>query len=118
MIDVLRSEGGVKGIYFNPGEDPWSDNEYELGILQTESGNLHVFGEFLEENTAHQKARQKWNSRCKETKDYCGILIAMGVTGNSSGNPKLTDILAVFESKFLDAKALKLGVLQLTSEFE
>ena len=118
MIDLLRSEGGVKGIYFNPGEDPWSDDEYELGILQTECENLHVFGEFLEENIEHQKARQKWNSRCKETKGYCGILIAMGVTGNSRGNPKLTDILAVFESKFLDAKALELGVLQLTSQFE
>ena len=41
----------------------------------------------------------------------------MGLTGNSRGNPKLTDILAVFESKFLDAKALDLGILQLDPDF-
>ena len=118
IIESLSAEGGVKGVYFNPGENPWSEEEYELGILQTESNNLHVFGEFSEDDSSHRKARQKWDTRCQETNGYCGVLVAMGLTGNSRGNPKLNDILAVFEAQFLDAKVLKLGVLQLTPEFE
>ncbi len=118
MIDALKAEGGVKAIYFNPGEDPYSEEEYDLELLQTESGNIHVLGEFSVDDLVHKKAREKWDSRCQKTNGYCGVLIAMGLTGVNSGNPKLAHILAVFETKFLDAEILDLGVLQLNSEFD
>ncbi|MEB3311961.1 MAG: hypothetical protein VKJ02_17185 [Snowella sp.] len=118
MIDILRSEGGIKGICFNPGEDPWSDDEYDLGIIQTEASKLHLFGEFLADDAVHKKARQKWNTRCQQTQGYCSVIIAMGVTGSSRGKPKPTDILAVFETQFLDAKDLNIGTLRLTIPWE
>ncbi len=118
MIDTLLSEGGIKAVCFNPGEDPWSEDEYDLGIIQTEAAKFHLFGEFLADDPVHKKARQQWNSRCQQTNGYCGVIIAMGLTGSSRGNPKPADILAVFETKFLDAKALDLGTLRLTMNWD
>lgn len=118
MIDILHSEGGIKAVCFNPGEDPWSEDEYDLGIIQTAVPRFHLFGEFLADDPVHKKARQKWNSRCQQTNGDCGVIIAMGLTGSSRGNPKPADILAVFETKFLDAKALNLGTLQLTMNWD
>ncbi len=113
LIDTLISAGGVKGICFNPGQDPLSEIDYDLGILQVEKGDLFIFGEFMKEDPKHIEARRKWDHRCQATKGFCALIIAMGVTGNSRGNPRLADMLAVFEAEALDMKGLAIGVLQL-----
>lgn len=118
MITRLRQEGGITGLGFNLGEDAWTATSYDLGILKTESENLYLFGEFLRDSPTHQKARQKWDQRCQATKGYCGLLIAMGVSGRSRGNPQLKDMLAFFEARFLSAEELGVGPLQLMSDFE
>ena len=116
MIDKIQTAGGLKGICFNPGEDPIDDNSYDLGIFQTENGNLYLFGEFMDDEPAHVAARKKWNQRCKKTKGYCGLIIAKGLTGASRGNPALNDMMALFETRSLSAKELGLGLLQRISE--
>ena len=117
LIQTLREEDGIAGLCFNQGEDSWTETRYDLGILLTGAKNLYLFGEFLQDDATHQKARQKWDSRCKKTGGYCGILVAMGITGSSKGNPKLPDMLAFFETNFFQPQDLGLGLLKLMPQF-
>lgn len=118
LIEDIQAAGGLKAICFNPGEDPFSDQTYDLGILQTQNGELHLFGEFQEQDPVHIQARKKWDQRCKKTKGYCGLVIAKGLKGASRGNPKITDMLALFETRALSEQELGLGPLQLIPYLE
>jgi hypothetical protein len=118
LIEQIRTAGGLKGICFNPGEDPFEGERYDLGILQTENSNLYLFGEFPEADPIHVSARKKWDQRCKKIKGYCGLIIAKGLTGAARGNPKPSDMMALFEARALSAKELGLGMLQLMPQFE
>lgn len=117
MTEALQSAGGLKAICFNPGENPMTDERYDLGILQTENGELHLFGEFMEEDPIHIQARKKWDQRCKKTKGYCGLVIAKGITGASRGNPGLKDMVALFEARSLSPEELGIGPLELMPQF-
>jgi hypothetical protein len=118
LIQTLREEDGIAGLCFNQGEDSWTETRYDLGILLTGAKHLYLFGEFLQDDATHQKARQKWDSRCKKTGGYCGILVAMGITGSSKGNPKLPDMLAFFETNFFQPQDLGLGSLKSMPQFD
>jgi hypothetical protein len=115
MIEKIESYGGMEAIIFNPGENPMTGDRYDLGILQTQDQQLHLFGEFVEDAPTHVQARRKWDQRCKKTKGYCGLVIARGVTGAARGNPGLNDMMAFFEVQSLDADELGLGPLQLVT---
>ena len=112
IIENLEQAGGLKGICFNPGSDPLGYQNYDLGLLQTENSELFLFGEFDSNDPNHTAARKKWNQRCKNTKGYCGLIIAKGLTGASRGNPQLRDMMALFEARSLSAKDLGIGTLQ------
>ncbi|MEA5617216.1 hypothetical protein VB711_05100 [Cronbergia sp. UHCC 0137] len=114
VIERIEETGGLKAICFNPGTDSFNGNCYDLGLLQTQNDELFLFGEFLDDDPVHIDARKKWNQRCKQTKGYCGLIIAKGLTGASRGNPQLKDMMAVFEARSLYPKDLGLGTLQLT----
>ncbi|HEY9876703.1 MAG TPA: hypothetical protein V6D12_24985 [Candidatus Obscuribacterales bacterium] len=118
MIEKIETAGGLRGICFNPGEDPMEGEEYDLGILQTEDGSLYLFGEFMDDDPVHAAARKKWDQRSKKTKGHCGLIIAKGLTGASRGNPQLGDMMALFETRSLSAKELGLGLLQLMPQFD
>jgi hypothetical protein len=117
LIETLKNDGGLQSICFNPGEDPFTGINYDLGIFQTSQGNYYIFGEFISDDPEHVQARSKWNRRCQKTNGYCGLIVAMGATGTSRGNPQLPDMMALFETKALDAKELAMGVLQLMPQF-
>lgn len=118
LIAALQAAGGLKAICFNPGEDPIADEHYDLGILQTNNDELHLFGEFFEQDPVHIQARKKWDQRCKKTKGHCGLVIARGLKGSSRGNPQLSDMMALFETRSISEKELGLGSLQLTPYLE
>ena len=118
IIEQIKTAGGLKGICFNPGEDPFEGERYDLGILQTENSNLYLFGEFPEADPTHVSARKKWEQRCKKVKGYCGLIIAKGLTGAAGGNPGPNDMMAFFEARALSARELGLGMLQLMPQFE
>lgn len=112
MIAEIQSAGGITGICFNPGSDPFVGDHYDLGLLQTGNDELHLFGEFEEDDPTHLQARKKWDQRCKKTKGYCGLVIAKGLTGASRGNPSLKDMVALFEVPAIGSDQLGLGTLE------
>jgi hypothetical protein len=116
LIEGLQAAGGIQAICFNPGEDPFADQRYDLGILQTKNNDLHLFGEFIEDDPIHVQARKKWDQRCKKTKGYCGLVVAKGLKGANRGNPDLGDMLALYEVRSLSAKDLGLGPLELVPQ--
>jgi hypothetical protein len=118
LIDGLQAAGGLRAICFNPGEDPFANQQYDLGILQTQNGDLHLFGEFLENDPTHVQARKKWDQRCKKTQGYCGLVIAKGLKGSNRGNPEFKDMLALFEARTISSKELGLGLLELVPQTE
>ncbi|OYD91739.1 hypothetical protein CDG77_15620 [Nostoc sp. 'Peltigera membranacea cyanobiont' 213] len=113
VIERIEAAGGLRAICFNPGADPFDGDRYDLGLLQTQNDELFLFGEFLDEDPVHVEARKKWNQRCKNTKGYCGLIIAKGLTGASRGNPQLRDMMALFETRSLSQKDLGIGTLKL-----
>jgi hypothetical protein len=118
VIENIEAAGGLKAICFNPGADPFDGNNYDLGLLQTQNDELFLFGEFLDEDPIHVEARKKWNQRCKNTKGFCGLIIAKGLTGSSRGNPQLRDMMALFEARSVSPKDLGIGTLQLVPQLQ
>lgn len=118
VIENLEAAGGLKAICFNPGTDPFDGNRYDLGLLQTQNNELFLFGEFLYDDPIHVEARKKWNQRCKNTKGYCGLIIAKGLTGSARGNPQLRDMMALFETRSRSPQDLGLGTLQLMPQVQ
>ncbi|MFN6482272.1 MULTISPECIES: DUF6930 domain-containing protein [unclassified Nostoc] len=118
VIERIEAAGGLRAICFNPGADPFDGDRYDLGLLQTQNGELFLFGEFLDKDPIHVEARKKWNQRCKNTKGYCGLIIAKGLTGASRGNPQLKDMMSLFEARSLSPKDLGIGTLQLMPQLK
>lgn len=118
VIENIEEAGGLKAICFNPGADPFGGERYDLGLLQTQNGELFLFGEFEDDDPVHVEARKKWNQRCKNTKGYCGLIIAKGLTGASRGNPQLRDMMALFEARSLSPQDLGIGTLQLMPQLQ
>jgi hypothetical protein len=116
LIEEIQESEGLDGICFNPGEDPRIDANYDLGILKTSDGMLHVFGEFGEDDPVHLEAKKKWDRRCKQTKGWCGLIVARGIAGASRGKPEFKDMVALFEVRSLRGKELGLGRLQLVEQ--
>ncbi|MBD2103709.1 DUF6930 domain-containing protein [Leptolyngbya sp. FACHB-261] len=111
LITQIKEAGGLKAIAFNPGESLLGD-VYELGVIQTNDGNLHLFGEFENQDRSYTKAKRRWEKTCQKTSGYCGLVVAMGATGQSRGNPQPRHLLAFFDAQALPATELGLGVLQ------
>jgi hypothetical protein len=117
MIAQLQDAGGLKAIGFNPGENPFSDEYFDLGIFQTHDDELHLFGEFPQEDPEHQSDRQKWDTLTQALQGYCGLIVAMGATGSTRGNPQPKDMLALFEARSISSEELGLGPLQMMPMF-
>ncbi len=108
MIEKIEMAGGIKELCANPGLDPLSGEHYELEIARTGDGNLHLLGEFPEDDPRHTKARKTWDRASQLTGGYCGIVIAMGVTSPSPEIP-FKHMLAFYEIQLLEPKDMGLG---------
>ena len=118
IIETIQKSAGLKSICFNPGNDPYTGETYDLGMLQTGDGILHIFAEYLHDVPQHFQAVERWDKRCQKTKGFCGLIIAMGITGASRGNPQPKDMLAILETKSIQGEELGMGVLQLVPQFD
>jgi len=117
LIENIENAGGIEAICFNPGEDPLTGTNYDLGIIKTGNGNLYLFEEFEKQDPNYLKAFQKWHKSLQQNKGYCGVIVAMGATGNSRGNPKIKDMMGLLEAKVISSQQLGMGVLQLMPEY-
>jgi hypothetical protein len=97
LVQRIRSEGGLRAICFNPGNDPISGQVFQVGILQTEKGHLHLFNEYEIEDPADSLSLEKWKQTSAENFYCCGCIIATGATGLKRGRPTLKEIVAFFE---------------------
>lgn len=118
LIETIKQAGGLQAICFNPGSDPFSGDSYDLGMLQTGNSNLYIFAEYPHNLTQHTKALKQWHKSCQQTTGYCSLIVTMGITGTSRGNPQPKDMLAVFEAKAIAGEELGMGVLELMPEFD
>lgn len=118
IVERLKLSGGLKSIAFNPGEDPFVGDRYDLGLLQTVDGNLFLFGEFKNDDPSRAIARQKWEQRCQLNRGKCALIIARGLKGSSRGNPQLKDIMAIFGAYSISSQEIGLGLLQRLPQFD
>jgi hypothetical protein len=120
MIREIEASGGLRGVCFQKGEIFWENQQYQLGILQTEDDRFHLFGEYPESDRQHQQAKKNWDRRCHQTNGVCSVAIAMGLTGASRGQPKAKDIMGLFVVRSLNPEEVGLPTLQLnpTMKFE
>ena len=118
LISRIRTAGGLKAVCFNPGHDPFNNEVYDLGILQTQDNDLHIFAEYSQDDKQQALALKKWHQNCQQTKGYCSLVIAMGATGASRGNPQPKDMLALFEVRAINGAELGMGILQLMPNFD
>ncbi len=117
LIENIEKAGGIEAICFNPGEDPLTGTNYDIGIIKTGNGDLYLFEEFEKQDPTYLKASQKWHQSTEQNQGYCGIIVAMGVTGNSKGNPKIKDMIGLLEAKVISSQQLGMGILQLMPEY-
>ncbi|WP_017302402.1 DUF6930 domain-containing protein [Nodosilinea nodulosa] len=120
LIKQLQQAQGVQAVCFNPGSDPFSGEAFELGLLQTGDGELHLFAEYETNGSADRKLLERWNTWQRECHGACAVVIASGITGNSKGKPGAKDILAIFEARCKTPKDLHLPplMLQYAAEWE
>ncbi len=114
MIEKLKAQQGIKGFCFHPGENPFTGEQYDLGIIQTHQGDLYILSEFMK----NEEDLDEWKELCLENNNNLAVIIAMGVTGVSKGNPQTKHILALFEATALSTNELGMGVLQLMPQFD
>lgn len=118
LIAQIQDAGGLKAVCFNPGHDPFSGEVFDLGMLQTQNGELHIFAEYSQDVEQQVQALAKWHRRCQQTQGHCGIVVAMGATGASRGKPRAKDMLALFEVRSINGAELGMGILQLMPSFD
>lgn len=120
LIQQLQQAQGVQAVCFNPGSDPFSGEAFELGLLQTGDGELHLFAEYETNGSADRHLLERWHGWQSECHGACAVVIASGITGNAKGNPGVKDILGIFEARCKTPKELHLPplMLQYAAEWE
>ncbi len=97
LVELLKLEGGIQSICFNPGSDPMSAQVFQIGLLQTAAGHLHLFNEYEISDPTDSQAIEQWTLTSAGNAGCCGCVIAAGATGSKRGRPTAREIVAFFE---------------------
>ncbi len=97
LVERLKLEGGIQSICFNPGNDPMSAQVFQIGLLQTAAGHLHLFNEYEISDPTDSQAIEQWTLNSASNAGCCGCIIAAGATGIKRGRPTAREIVAFFE---------------------
>lgn len=116
LIEEINSFDGIKSLCFNPAEDILG-NACQLGLMLMGNDDLHLFGEF-DKKALNGEHHKRWKQRSKNTKGNICVIIAMGITGASRGNPAPHHILGYYEINLIDDKELGLGKLRAEPAFD
>ncbi|MEL6777195.1 MAG: hypothetical protein AAFO06_08065 [Cyanobacteria bacterium J06597_16] len=115
LVQLLQQEGGVHSICFNPGSDPMSGQVFQVGLLQTASGQLHLFNEYEVNSSADSRYLTQWAARSHQNHQCCGCIIAAGATGAHRGKPTQKEVVAFFE--VLDTPPEEIGLAPLVMSY-
>ena len=119
IIETIEEQDSLKLVCLHQAENTELDLSRELGLMQTNSGQIYLFSEFDLEDTRYRKLRQKWATACQKTQNRCSVIIAMGVTGSASGRPEIKDMLGIFQAQFVeDIKEITQAILPHKTEEE
>ncbi|QQE64361.1 hypothetical protein GFS31_10410 [Leptolyngbya sp. BL0902] len=120
LIKNLKQAQDVQAVCFNPGSDPFSGTSFDLGLLQTGDGELHLFAEYDDGPGPDRQHLIRWEQWQKASQGCCAVVITCGITGQAKGNPGLKDIIGVFEARHRTPTDLKLPplLLQYAAEWE
>lgn len=116
LIEQIKVFEGMQSLCFNPAEDIFG-NPCQIGLMVMGNGDLHLFSEF-DKATLSGEHHKRWKQRAKNTKGNVCVIIAMGITGASRGNPAPQHILGYYEIKLIDDKELGLGKLLAEPAFD
>ncbi len=97
LIKRLQAEGGIRSVCFNPGNDPVSGQIFQVGILQTAKGHLHLFNEYEIDNSSDSRSLERWQKNSDKNQQCCGCIIATGASGAKRGRPTIKEIVGFFE---------------------
>ena len=97
LLKRLRQEGGIGAICFNPGSDPINGQLFQVGLLQTAQGQLHLFNEYEVSDPTDSHTLQKWVKDSAKNHHCCGCILATGATGAQRGRPTIKEVVAFFE---------------------
>ena len=111
LIKRLQAEGGVRSICFNPGNDPVSGQIFQVGILQTAKGYLHLFNEYEIDNATDSHSLEQWKKSSEKNQQCCGCIIATGASGMRRGRPTIKEIVAFFEMPAMQPEDIGLAPL-------
>ena len=113
IIQQLQQAQGVKAVCFNPGNDPYSGDAFELGLMQTGDGELHLFAEYETNGSTDRHLLERWQTWQRDCDGACAVIIASGITGSSKGKPGIKDIVGIFEAHCRTPQDLHLPPLML-----
>ena len=113
LIQQLQQAQGVKAVCFNPGNDPYSGDAFELGLMQTGDGELHLFAEYETNGSTDRHHLERWQTWQRDCDGACAVIIASGITGSSKGKPGMKDIVGIFEAHCRTPQDLHLPPLML-----
>ena len=113
LIQQLQQAQGVKAVCFNPGNDPYSGDAFELGLMQTGDGELHLFAEYETNGSTDRHLLERWQTWQRDCDGACAVIIASGITGSSKGKPGMKDIVGIFEAHCRTPQDLHLPPLML-----
>ena len=97
LLEQLQKEGGIQSICFNAGSDPTSGQVFQVGLLQTKKGHLHLFNEYEVDNPEDSKWLDTWRQNSDKNAGCGGCIIATGASGAHRGRPTAKEIIAFFE---------------------
>ncbi len=120
LIQHLQQAQGVQAVCFNPGSDPFSGIHFDLGLIQTGDGELHLFAEYESGPGPDQRLLSQWHQWQQASQGCCAVVIACGITGQAKGNPGPKEIVGVFEARHRTPAEIKLPplLLQYAADWE
>lgn len=120
LIQHLQRAQGVQAVCFNPGSDPFSGIHFDLGLIQTGDGELHLFAEYESGPGPDQRLLSQWHQWQQASQGCCAVVIACGITGQAKGNPGPKEIVGVFEARHRTPAEIKLPplLLQYAADWE
>ena len=111
LVAQIQQEGGIQAICFNAGNDPMNGQIFQVGLLQTARGHLHLFNEYEVDSLSDNQVLDRWRQASEQNNGCGGCIIAAGASGANRGQPTKKEVVAFFELRDRQPKEIGLAPL-------